>query len=366
MEVPFLDLQAQHAPLAAELGEATADIIASSRFILGPYVESFESAFADYVEAEHCVAVGSGTAALHLALIAAGVQPGDEVIVPAMTFVATAWAVSYLGATPVLVDVHPATYTMDPELVAEAITPRTQAIVPVHLYGQPADLGPLADLAAEHGIHLIEDAAQAHGASYVGRKVGALGTIGCFSFYPGKNLGAIGEGGAVVTNDATIADRIRSLRNHGQSRRYHHDELGFNYRMDAIQGAALGIKLPHLDTWIKGRRDAASRYGELLDDLDIVLPAEAPDRESVWHLYVVLHEERDRLLEGLASAGIGAGLHYPIPVHLLDAYRHLGHERGSFPVSERIADQCLSLPMFPELTVDQQRYVAQTLGELLG
>jgi dTDP-4-amino-4,6-dideoxygalactose transaminase len=282
-----------------------------------------------------------------------------------MTFIATSWAISYVGATPVFVDVDPVTYTMDPEEVEALITPRTKAILPVHLYGQMADMAPLLDIGSRHGIPVIEDAAQAHGAAYRGSSAGTWGQVGCFSFYPGKNLGAAGEGGAIVTNDAAIAGRLRSLRDHAQTVRYNHSEIGFNYRMDAIPGAVLGVKLRHLGSWIDARRERASSYGELLSGLPLQLPTEAADRRHAWHLYVVLHPERERIQAELDAMGIDTGLHYPIPVHLQEAYAHLGHTRGDFPVSERIAAQCLSLPMFPELTGPQQDVVASALERAL-
>lgn len=363
--VPFLDLKAQMQSLRDEVLEALAAVTDTSAYILGPHVERFEQAFADYVGASHCVAVNSGTSALHLALLGAGVGPGDEVITVPMTFIATCWSISYVGATPRFVDIDPDTCTMDVAQVRAAITPRTKAILPVHLYGQPADLGPLLEIAREHGIPLIEDAAQAHGAAWEGQAAGSLGLCGCFSFYPGKNLGACGEGGAVTTSDAAIAARMRALRDHAQSQRYHHAEVGYNYRMDGFQGAVLSIKLRHLESWIEARRQAARRYHQLLADLPLKLPVEAPGRRHVWHLYVVRHPERDRLRAALERDGIQTGLHYPIPVHLQQAYASLGYERGAFPVAESVADECLSLPIFPEITEAQQQAVADALRRAL-
>ena len=363
--VPFLDLQAQYRGIRSEVIDAMIDVADSTRYALGPRVTDFEARFADYTGSSHCVAVNSGTSALHLALIAAGVGPGDEVITVPMTFIATTWAISYVGATPVFVDVDPVTYTMDVDRVESRITPKTKAILPVHLYGQPVDIAPLLEIAARHGIPVIEDAAQAHGATYRDRPAGSWGLLGCFSFYPGKNLGAAGEGGAVVTNDSAIADRLRALRDHAQSERYHHEELGFNYRMDAIQGAVLGVKLRHLDSWITARRAHAATYGELLAGLPLQLPIEASDRQHAWHLYVVLTPERDRLQAELDAAGISTGLHYPIPVHLQRAYAQLGHQAGDFPVAERVAAECVSLPMYPELNRDQVQAVAAALSDSL-
>jgi dTDP-4-amino-4,6-dideoxygalactose transaminase len=362
-DVPFLDLQAQYRTIRDDLLDAVTGVADSGRYVLGPAVAAFEQDFAAYVGGKHCVAVNSGTSALHLALIAAGVGTGDEVITVPMTFVATTWAVTYVGARPVFVDVDPVTYTMDAGQVESQITERTKAFLPVHLYGQSVDLQPLLDLGERYGIPVIEDAAQAHGATYAGRPVGSRGFAGCFSFYPGKNLGALGEGGAVVTDDAAAAARMRALRDHAQGERYHHDELGFNYRMDGFQGAVLGVKLQHLESWLEGRRAAAARYAEMLDGLPLQLPTEAGANRHVWHLYVVLHPERDRLQQDLAAAGIHTGLHYPIPVHLQKAYADLGHQTGDFPVAERIGRECLSLPMYPELQPEQQQAVAAALAE---
>jgi dTDP-4-amino-4,6-dideoxygalactose transaminase len=363
--VPLVDLKAQYARLRDEMAEAVLEVLDSTMYVLGPRVAAFEGAFAAYLGAKHCVGVNSGTSALHLALICAGVSPGDEVITVPMTFIATSWAISYVGATPVFVDIDPVTYTMDAAQVEKRITPRTKAILPVHLYGQPADLGPLLDIGRRYGIPVIEDAAQSHGAEYHGKKTGTLGHCGCFSFYPGKNLGAYGEAGAVVTDDDAIAARLRALRDHAQEKRYHHNEIGFNYRMDALQGAVLGVKLRALEGWTEARRALADRYQELLADLPLQLPTEAEGRRHVWHLFVVLHPERDRLQKALHAAGIHTGLHYPIPLHLQKAYQHLGHHAGDFPVAERVGRECLTLPLFPEMTAEQQERVAELLGECL-
>jgi dTDP-4-amino-4,6-dideoxygalactose transaminase len=363
--VPVLDLRAQYAGLREEMADAVREVLDSTTYVLGPKVAAFEEAFASYLGARHCVGVNSGTSALHLALLGAGVGPGDEVITVPMTFIATSWAVSYTGATPIYVDIDPATYTMDPAQVEKRITRRTKALLPVHLYGQPADLAPLLEIGRRHGVPVIEDTAQAHGAAYQGRKAGTLGLCGCFSFYPGKNLGAYGEAGAVVTNDDTIAVRLRALRDHAQEKRYHHNETGFNYRMDALQGAVLGVKLKYLDSWTKVRRALAGRYKELLAGLPLQLPVEAPDRRHVWHLFVVLHRRRERLQQALQARGIHTGLHYPIPLHLQRAYQHLWHREGDFPVAERVARDCLTLPLFPELTAAQQDRVVEQLTECL-
>jgi dTDP-4-amino-4,6-dideoxygalactose transaminase len=363
--VPFLDLKAQLRHLREEVTQALLEVVESGSYVLGPRVAAFEEAFAGYLGAEHCVGVNSGTSALHLALLAAGVGAGDEVITTPMTFIATSWAISYVGATPVFVDVDPLTYTMDAEQVERRITPRTRALLPVHLYGQPADLGPLLEIGRRHDLPVIEDAAQAHGARYRGHCAGTLGTCGCFSFYPGKNLGAYGEAGAVVTNDATMAARLRTLRDHAQQQRYHHDELGFNYRMDALQGAVLAVKLRYLAGWTAARQRLAERYQEMLRGLPLAVPVEAPDRQHVWHLFVVLHPQRDRLRRELEARGIQCGLHYPIPVHLQKAYAHLGHRPGDFPQAERVARECLTLPLSPEMTSGQQGAVVEVLADIL-
>jgi dTDP-4-amino-4,6-dideoxygalactose transaminase len=361
-----LDLHVQHVRLREEIVRALGEVVDTSAFILGSKVTEFEKAFAAYVGARHCVGVNSGTSALHLALIGAGVGPGDEVITVPMTFIATSWAISYVGATPVFVDVDPNTYTVDVRQVERRITSRTKAILPVHLYGQPADLGPLLEIGRRHGIPLIEDAAQAHGARWRERAAGTLGLCGCFSFYPGKNLGAMGEGGAVVTDDDQIAARLRALRDHAQAERYYHNEIGFNYRMDGFQGAVLGVKLRHLEKWTEARRLLAERYRKLLAGLPLQLPQEAAERRHVWHLFVVLHPQRDRVRAGLEARGVQTGLHYPIPVHLQKAYEHLGHHPGDFPVSERIARECLTLPLYPGMTIRQQDAVVEALTEVLN
>ena len=366
MKVPFLDLKAQYETLREEVQTAINEVLESCAFCNGPAVKRFEQSFGEYVGAREVVCVNSGTSALHLSLIAAGVGPGDEVIVPAMTFVATAWAASYCGARPVFVDIDETSYTLDPARVEQAITPRTKAVIPVHLYGLAADLAALRAVSEKHGVALIEDAAQAHGARYDGRHVGTFGRTGCFSFYAGKNLGAYGEGGAIVTDDAALAARLRALRDHGQRTKYHHDEIGFNYRMESLQGAVLEVKLRHLPAWTQARQRIAGRYLEALADTDLVLPAVPPDREHVWHLFVVLHPERDRIKEALQQAGIATGLHYPIPVPYLDAYSTLGHQPGKFPVAEKIAAQCLSLPMYAEMSDAQQGHVIAQVRKAAG
>jgi dTDP-4-amino-4,6-dideoxygalactose transaminase len=366
IRVPFSDMRTQLAQIRCEVVDALVEVVESGGYILGPKVTAFESAFATAHQVKHCIGVNTGTSALHLALIASGVGAGDEVITVPMTFIATSWAISYCGATPVFVDVDPTTYTMDTEQVAGKITRRTKAIMPVHLYGQPADLEPLRAIAAARGIALVEDAAQAHLATDRGRPVGGFGRAAGFSFYPGKNLGACGEGGAVVTNDDAMAARMRALRDHAQTKRYHHAEIGFNYRMDAMQGAVLGVKMRHIARWTLRRRELAKRYLTLLCDSPLDLPRVRNNCEPVWHLFVVRHPERDRIRAELEDRGIQTGLHYPIPVHLQPAYQGLGYRPGDFPVSERVARECLTLPLYPEMTQEQQDAVVEELTDVVS
>ena len=363
--IPFLDLKRQCQLIQNELQDAFHQVLESCHFASGPFVETFEAEFARYCGVRHCVCVNSGTSALHLALISCGVAPGDEVITVPFTFISTVWVISYVGARPVFVDIEPKTCTMDASRVEEAITPRTRAVVPVHLYGQMADLTPLKQICERHNLALIEDAAQAHGAEYFGQRAGSVGRVGCFSFYPTKNLGALGEGGAVTTNEDTIAAKVRALRDHAQSIRYRHEELGFNYRMDGLQAAALSVKLRYLDHWNSKRRDVAARYQSVLSGSSLTLPLELKNRRHVWHLYVVRHPKRDRLKEALTNSGIETGLHYPIPIHLQPAYVYLGHRVGDFPVTEQVARDCLSLPMYPELREAEHQRVSQALKETL-
>jgi dTDP-4-amino-4,6-dideoxygalactose transaminase len=363
-QVPFVDLKAQYQSIKSEIDAAIARVIENTSFILGPEVESFENAFAEYVKARFCVGLNSGTAALHLALLACGIGAGDEVIIPANTFFATAEAVSVTGATPVFVDADPISYTIDVGRIEGAITPRTRAIIPVHLYGQPADLDPIFEIARRRNLRVIEDAAQAHGAEYKRKRVGPLGDIGCFSFYPGKNLGAYGEGGAVVTNDEQLAKRVRLLRDHGSEKKYRHEIVGYNFRLEGIQAAVLDVKLKHLDRWNELRRAHAARYTNLLKDSELVLPAETTYARHVYHVYVVQSEVRDSLQKLLSDAGIQTGIHYPIPNHLQPAYASMGHRRGDFPEAERQCDRVLSLPMFAELTEEQIERVALAIRSL--
>jgi dTDP-4-amino-4,6-dideoxygalactose transaminase len=361
--VPFVDLQAQYREIRAEVDAAVARVLESAAFVLGREVEAFEAAFAEYTGARFCVGVNSGTAAIQLALTACGVGPGDEVIVPANTFFATAEAVSTAGATPVFVDADAESYTIDTTKLEAAITGRTRAIMPVHLYGQAADLDAVSEIAARHGLLVIEDAAQAHGSLYRGRRVGALSRAGCFSFYPGKNLGAYGEGGAVTTDDEDVARLVRMLRDHGSERKYHHELIGYNFRMEGIQGAVLNVKLRHLDGWNDLRRAHAARYRELLSGSSLILPREMEYAHHVYHLYVVQAEGREELQEALRAAGVQTGIHYPVPVHLQPAYASLQYKKGDFPEAERQARRVLSLPMYPELKDEQLVRVSEAIRQ---
>jgi dTDP-4-amino-4,6-dideoxygalactose transaminase len=362
--IPFLDLQAQYPSIKDEVDAAVARVLASAHFVLGPEVDAFETEFAAYCESAHCIGVNSGTSALHLALLAAGVGPGDEVVTVSHTFVATVAAIRYTGASPVLVDVCADSSTMDPELLERAITPRTRAVIPVHLYGQCADMDPICEIARAHGLVVIEDAAQAHGAFYRSRRAGSIGDMACFSFYPGKNLGAYGEGGAVVTSDPALAARIRVLRDHGQTRKYQHEVLGYNSRLEALQAAVLRIKLRRLDGWNADRRRVADAYRRHLQGAGVRLATDMAYGEPVHHVFPVFTPERDRLRVELAASGIAASIHYPVPVHLQPAFADLGQGVGALPVSERLAAETLSLPMYPELDEEAVRRVAGALRQL--
>lgn len=362
MKVPFLDLMAHHAPLRAEIDSAIREVIDSAAFAGGPFVERFEEEFATFCGATYAVGVGNGTDALWFALLALGIGPGDEVITVPMTFMATAEAISYCGAKPVFVDIEEETYTMDPALLERAITPRTKAVVPVHLFGQTADMDPILEIAQRHNLHVIEDACQAHGAEYRGKKAGSLGSAGCFSFYPGKNLGAFGEAGGIVTSDEALKKKVHVLRDHGQGKKYHHSMIGWNGRMDGIQGAVLRVKLKRLTDANNARRAHACLYSELLSSFkQVTIPKETKDRMHVYHIYAVRVRNRDQVLQRLSDRGIGCGIHYPIPVHLQTAYKFLGHKVGDFPVSEICGREFLSLPMFPELTQIQVEKVVNEL-----
>jgi dTDP-4-amino-4,6-dideoxygalactose transaminase len=356
--IPFLDLQAQYATIKDDIQQAVARVFDSGQFVLGDEVAAFESEFSRYLGADHGIAVNTGTSALHLALLAAGVGPGDEVITVPFTFVATVAAIGYTGASPVFVDIDPRSFTMDVTQIEAAITPRTKAILPVHLYGQPADMDPILAIARRHGLVVIEDACQAHGADYKGRRVGSLGDFACFSFYPGKNLGACGEAGMVVTRHARHAERMRMLRDWGQARKYQHTLRGFNYRMEGLQGAILRVKLRHLDAWTDARRSRAAEYDRFLRGSDVVRPVEMPYARHVYHIYAIRTADRAELQRSLQSHGIQTGIHYPIPVHLQEGYRDLGYVAGDFPHSEKAAREVLSLPMYPELSNIQAEVVS--------
>ena len=361
--LPLVDLRAQFRSIDDEIMAAVRGVLESGHFVLGPETEAFEREFAAHQSAAHAVGTSSGTSALHLALLAAGIGPGDEVITVPHTFVATVAAIEYAGATPVLVDVREDSFNMDPSLLEAAISPRTRAIIPVHLYGQPADMAPILDIARAHGLRVIEDACQAHGAEYGGRRVGAIGDIGCFSFYPGKNLGAYGEGGAVVTNDEALATTVRTLRHWGQTRRYIHDLKGFNYRLEELQAAILRVKLRHLEDWTEARRAHARRYDQLLAGV-VPTPAELPYARHVYHVYAIRTADRARLERALADEGVQTGVHYPVPVHLQPAWSGLGFGPGSFPVAERVASEVLSLPMYPELPAHELERVAELVATM--
>jgi dTDP-4-amino-4,6-dideoxygalactose transaminase len=361
--IPLVDLRAQYLEIKSDIDAAVLRVLDSTQFVLGPEVEAFEREFAAYSGASEGMAVNTGTSALHLALMAAGVRAGDEVITVPFTFVATVAAIGYIGAKAVFVDIDPATFTMNVAQLEQAITSRTKAIVPVHLYGQPADMDPIVAIARRHGLVVIEDACQAHGAAYKGRPVGSLGDAACFSFYPGKNLGAYGEGGMVVSNSASFAREVRMLRDWGAEKKYHHVLKGYNYRMDGIQGAILRVKLRHLERWTEARRAHARDYARLLADSNVTIPQEADYARHVFHVYAVRTTDRQALQRTLQANGVGSGIHYPIPVHLQPAYSDLGYTAGAFPESERAADEVLSLPMYPELSRTKLEMVAAAIRQ---
>ena len=363
--IPFVDLKAQYASIKDEVNLAIQGVLESCQFTLGSEVAEFEREFAAYSGAAHGVGVNTGTSALHLALLAAGVGLGDEVITVPFTFVATVAAIGYTGATPVFVDIDPQTFTMDVTRVEAAITPNTKAILPVHLYGHPADMDPILEIARKRGLVVIEDAAQAHGAEYKGRRVGGLGDMGCFSFYPGKNLGAYGEGGMVVTDNEDYVRTLRMLRDWGAERKYEHVLKGYNYRLEGIQGAVLRVKLRYLEQWTEARRAAASRYDELLKDSGIPTPIAKPNVRHVYHIYAIRAATRVEWQKALLEDGVQTGIHYPTPVHMLPAYADLGYQPGQFPYAEKAAAEVLSLPMFPELTQKQTETVCAALSKLV-
>lgn len=367
--IPLVDLRGQYASIQQEMDERISGVLKSTAFILGPEVKEFENKFAAFCNTGYAVGVSSGTAALALALLALDIGKGHEVITVTNTFIATAGAISHVGARPVLVDVDPESYDIDVSKIEAAITRKTRAIIPVHLYGQPAEMDAVLKLAKKHGLKVVEDACQAHGAEFRGQRVGSFGDISAFSFYPGKNLGAYGDGGAVVTGKGELAERIRLLRDHGSPKKYYHEIIGYNSRLDGIQAAVLGVKLRYLNEWNEKRRTNATLYNEYLKDLvnkgSVVTPKEMSWAKHVYHLYVIQVEEsvRDKLITYLNSRGIGAQIHYPIPIHLQKAYKHLGYKEGSFPVAERLAKRIISLPMFPELKQQETEYIAQEIGD---
>lgn len=368
--IPLVDLKAQYQSIQADIDSAIRRVIETTAFINGPDVQSFEREFAEFCGAKHAIGVASGTAALQLAMLACGVGPGDEVITVSHTFCATAEAIAQLGARPVFVDIDPDTYTIDPSAAERAITSRTKAILPVHLYGLPADMDAIQSIARKHGLVVIEDAAQAHGASYKGRSVGAMGDAACFSFYPGKNLGAYGDAGAVTTSNEAIARAVSALRDHGRAigpdgkrSKYEHDRVGYGERLDTLQAAILRAKLPHLRAWTERRRAIAQRYRELLQGSAVGLPVEPPDTRHVYHLFVVRVSDRRAVQDRLAAKGIDTGIHYPIPLHMQKSFAWLGYREGDLPCTEAAAREILSLPIYPELTAQQQEYVAQAILE---
>ena len=362
--IPFVDLKAQYASIKDEVNAAIQGVLQTCQFTLGTEVAAFEAEFAAYCQAKHGIGVNTGTSAIHLALLAANIGPGDEVITVPFTFVATVSAICYVGARPVFVDIDPRTFNIDADTIEAAITKKTKAILPVHLYGQPADMDPILDIARRHGLVVIEDACQAHGAEYNGRRAGSLGDMGCFSFYPGKNLGAYGEGGMVVTDNPDYARTIRMLRDWGAERKYHHVLKGYNYRLEGIQGAVLRVKLRHLEAWTQARRAAAGRYDRLLAGSGVRTPEAMPDARHVYHIYAIRTPHRHAWQEALQAQGIQTGIHYPTPVHLLPAFADLGYSPGDFPHAEQAANEVLSLPMFPELTAGQCEEVARAVSGL--
>jgi dTDP-4-amino-4,6-dideoxygalactose transaminase len=358
MQIPLVDLKKQYLGIKNEIDSAIQEVLDSTAFILGRKVEDFEKKFAALCNTKYCVGVNNGTSALRLALQALGIRPNDEVITSPFTFIATAEAISHIGAKPVFADIDEKTYCIDPEKIKEKITKKTKAIMPIHLFGQPADMDPILEIAEKHGIKVIEDAAQAHNALYKGRKAGSMGNASCFSFYPGKNLGAYGEAGAVCTDDEDAAKELILLRQHGELTRYYHDIIGDNCRMEAIQGAVLGVKIKYIEEWTEKRRKNAQYYNKLLKDSDLILPYEAEYAGHVYHIYAVSSKNRDRLRDFLGKNSISTGIHYPIPIHLQKAYSFMGIKKGAFPVAEKIADEILSLPMYPELSKEQMECVS--------
>jgi dTDP-4-amino-4,6-dideoxygalactose transaminase len=360
--IPCLDLKVQHKQIKEEIFAAFEQVYDQTAFSGGPFVEAFEKSFAEFVGTEYCVGVSNGTVALHLAMLALGIGEGDEVIIPANTFIATAWGVSHAGATPVFVDCD-ATWNIDSNKIEAAITKKTKAIIGVHLYGQPFDIDAVKTICDKHGLFLVEDAAQAQGARYKGNRVGTYGEMACYSFYPGKNLGACGEGGGITTNNTVYADRLRSLRNHGSTQRYFHDEIGYNYRMGGLEGASLSVKLKYLEGWNNNRKAIANRYRNEINNPRIQMQEQPSWADGIFHLFVVIPEDKDAFVRHLNAHGIIAAYHYPVPCHLQKAYLHLGYQRGDFPNAEYLADNCVSLPMYPELTSDNVDAVIKCLNQ---
>lgn len=361
MQIPLVDLKKQYLSIKDEIDSAIQEVLDNTEFILGKNVENFEKKFAGLCNVKHCVGVNNGTSALRLALQALGVKPNDEVITTPFTFIATAEAISHIGAKPVFADINEKTYCIDPEKIKEKITSKTKAIIPVHMFGQCADMDPILEVAEKHNINVIEDAAQAHNALYKNKKAGSIGDISCFSFYPGKNLGAYGEAGAVCTNDEDAAQKLVLLRQHGELKRYYHDVIGDNCRMEAIQGAVLGVKLKYIEEWTEKRRKNAEAYSKLLKKSDVVLPYEAEYARHVYHIYAIRAKNREQLRDFLGKNGISTGIHYPIPVHLQKAYYFMGINKGSFPIAEKTAEEILSLPMYPELSEEQIEYISNNI-----
>lgn len=361
--IPFVDLKAQYLSIKPEIDAAVLGVLETTQFVLGSAVAAFEKSFASYAQSEFAVGVNSGTSAIQLALQAAQIGAGDEVITTPFTFVATVSAIDYTNAKPVFVDIDPKTLCIDPAKIEAAITPRTKAIVPVHLHGRPADMDPILEIAKRHNLLVIEDAAQAHGAEYKGRRIGSLGAMGCFSFYPGKNLGAYGEGGAVTTSNPDFAKRLRMLRDWGSEKKYYHDIKGGNFRLEGVQGAVLGVKMKYIEEWTELRRRHAKQYTELLANSGYQPPSVPAELRHVFHVYAIRHPKRDALQAYLTEKGISSGIHYPVPVHLQKCFAELGHKAGDFPHSEQAAIETLSLPMYPELTPAQVETVAKALLE---
>lgn len=365
-KIPFFDLKKEYFSIKNEIDKAFIKVVESGNFTLGQPVLDFEQDFAKFCGAKYAIGVSSGTAALHLALLSLGIGSGDEVITVSHTFIATVEAISYIGAKTIFVDIDPKTYNIDPKAIEKVITSRTKAIIPVHLYGQSADLDLIRKIADKHKLFIIEDACQAHGAEYKGKKVGAIGDIGCFSFYPSKNLGAYGEAGCLTTNNFSLAEKAKALRNHGSNKKYYHDVIGYNYRMESIQGAFLMVKLKHIETWISKRIRIAQLYNHLLADIpEIICPYEAPYGRHVYYLYVirVLSKKRNNLRAYLEGHGVETGIHYPLPIHLQKAFGFLKIKKGAYPVTEKYAEEILSLPMYPELTLKKVTYISRSIKE---